>query len=75
MNSFRIWVAGIPLVCAACSTTQPMTFEDIQQQQVRSLTMQCVRRQEGLLEIYQPMEVVMACKTAARRRVTPSFHR
>ena len=67
----RVWLLGISLMLAACSTVPPTTFTEIQSRQVRALTMECFRRNEGLATLYGSQEVVAACKEQARELVRP----
>ena len=67
----RVWLLGISLMLAACSTVAPTTLTEIQRRQVRTLTMECFRRNEGLATLYGSREVVAACKEKARAFVRP----
>ncbi len=71
LSGRRVWLLAFSLMFAACSTVPATTLTEIQSRQVRSLTMECFRRNEGLATLYGSREVVAACKEQARELVRP----
>ncbi len=54
--------------CSALSPT-PFSFAEAESRQIRAMTMECIRRNEGLGIAYGFNEVTMGCKENARRWV------
>lgn len=67
----RACLLGIVLVLGACAAVPPTTLTEMQNGQVRTLTMECFKRNEGMATVYGAWEIFVACRERAREFVRP----
>lgn len=70
-NIFGAVLVACLLMFTGCSTLSPSpsAFSEAKSRQIRAMTMECIRRNEGLAIAHGFNEVSMGCRAQARRWV------